>query len=86
MFLDFDIWYCVGGSNKKASFISDNIIHSSRIQSPTDFENHLISEEEDMEGFLMIKPIKTGTSHPKQHQPIKSQNFCLSRVPVLCLN
>jgi len=66
------------GSNKKASFISDNIIHSSRIQSPTDFENHLISEEEDMEGFLMIKPIKTGTSHPKQHQPIKSQNFCLN--------
>lgn len=44
-----------------------------------DNDHNSQSDEEEEGGFLMIKPISTGISNPKFHQPTKTQNFNLRK-------
>ena len=59
-----------------------NTAHMSQASSLVDMEPHYNSDEEDLGGFLMIKPIIPIIPNQKFHQPIKSLNFNLGKCYV----
>jgi len=56
-----------------------NTAHMSQASSLADMEPHYNSDEEDLGGFLMIKPIIPIIPNQKLYQPVKSQNFNLGK-------
>jgi len=65
-------------SNTTSSFMSDsNTAHMSQASSLVDMEPHYNSDEEDLGGFLMIKPIIPIIQNTKLYQPTKALNFNL---------
>ena len=67
-------------SNTTNSFISDNTnVNLSSQRSFADSEHPSQSDDEDLGGFLMIRPIISGTSSTKSQQPLKHQNFNLRK-------
>ena len=70
-----------GGSNNilSHSFFSDQTNPPKSHLNHNNNENDSNSDEEDRGDFLMIKPLTTTIVNPKFHQPLKTQNFNLSK-------